>query len=235
MTNIVILTGAGMSAESGIATFRDARGLWENHRLEDVASPAAFRRDPATVHRFYNLRRAQLKIVAPNAAHQALAALERAWEGRGNFLLVTQNVDDLHERAGSKKLRHIHGELRKLRCAGCDDVIAHTEDAGVALGCAACGKTGMMRPEVVWFGEMPYHMEEIYAGLEQADIFVAIGTSGVVYPAAGFAEAARGNGRGCRTIEINPSPTGSPAFRAVIAKTAVQGVAELRLALVGEL
>jgi NAD-dependent deacetylase len=223
MPNLVILTGAGISAESGIATFRDANGLWENNRIEDVASPVAFRRDPATVHRFYNLRRAQLKTVRPNAAHMALAALEGAWAGRGDFLLVTQNVDDLHERAGSKQLLHMHGEIRKIRCAACGDARYHEEDANTSLRCAACGRPGLLRPDIVWFGEMPYHMDAIAAALDQANIFAAIGTSGLVYPAAGFAEMARHNGRACRTVEINPNPTGG-VFSDIIADTAVRGV-----------
>jgi NAD-dependent deacetylase len=222
MPNIVILTGAGISAESGISTFRDANGLWENYRIEDVASPHAFRRDPETVHRFYNLRRAQLKIVLPNAAHLALAELERGWAG--DFLLVTQNVDDLHERAGSRKLVHMHGEMRRVRCEACGAGAYHEDDLGIASLCAACGGTGRMRPDIVWFGEMPYHMSQIEAALAGADIFVAVGTSGVVYPAAGFAEIVRYNGRGCETIEINPAPTGSAAFRTIIAETAVNGV-----------
>jgi NAD-dependent deacetylase len=226
MVNIVILTGAGISAESGISTFRDHNGLWERHRFEDLATPAAFRRDPVLVHRFYNARRAQLKTVQPNAAHLALAELEQNW--RGEFLLVTQNVDDLHERAGSNRLLHMHGEIRKLRCAACGDVVWHEADAGPELECGVCRQAGRMRPDIVWFGEMPYFMEEIYAAVEQADIFVAIGTSGVVYPAAGLAAAAMGNGRFCRTIEINPLPTGSAAFAEVIAETAVNGVPKLR-------
>jgi NAD-dependent deacetylase len=226
MPNIVILTGAGISAESGISTFRDANGLWENHRIEDVASPHAFRRDPETVHRFYNLRRAQLKTVQPNPAHVALAALERGWAG-GDFLLVTQNVDDLHERAGSKTLLHMHGEIRRVRCEACGAGGYHEDDLGIESKCAGCGRNGKMRPDIVWFGEMPYHMTRIEAALAAADVFVAIGTSGVVYPAAGFAEIARHNGRGCQTIEINPAPTGSSAFCSVIARTAVNGVPEL--------
>lgn len=226
MPNIVILTGAGISAESGISTFRDADGLWERHRIEDVASPHAFRRDPETVHRFYNLRRAQLNTVRPNPAHLALVALERAWSG-GDFLLVTQNVDDLHERAGSKKLLHMHGEMRRVRCDACGAGAYHEADLGVESECAGCGRRKTMRPDIVWFGEMPYHMARIEAALAAADVFVAIGTSGVVYPAAGFAEIARHNRRDCQTIEINPAPTGSGAFRTVIAQTAVNGVAEL--------
>jgi len=227
MPNLVILTGAGISAESGISTFRDAGGLWENYRIEEVASPDAFRRDPVMVNRFYNLRRAQLKTVSPNAGHLALAGLERGWEGRGDFLLVTQNVDDLHERAGSVLLRHMHGEIRKIRCTACGGVARHEEDLGPETACPACGRTKKLRPDIVWFGEMPYHMAEIQAALEAADIFVAIGTSGVVYPAAGFADLARHNGRNCETIEINPNPTGSTAFGSVIAETAVTGVPRL--------
>lgn len=142
MPNLVILTGAGISAESGISTFRDANGLWETYRIEDVASPHAFRRDPETVHRFYNLRRAQLKTVSPNVAHFALAALERAWVGQGDFLLVTQNVDDLHERAGSKNLLYMHGEMLKLRCAACGDARPHKEDITTEMACAACDRGG---------------------------------------------------------------------------------------------
>ncbi len=233
MLNLVILTGAGISAESGISTFRDTNGLWENYRVEEVASPEGFRRDAETVHRFYNLRRAQLKTVAPNAGHLALAGLERGWAGRGTFLLVTQNVDDLHERAGSFLLRHMHGEIRKIRCQACGLVARHEEYLGTETPCPACGRTKTMRPDIVWFGEMPYHMAEIQAALEDADIFVAIGTSGVVYPAAGFAELARRNGRNCETIEINPNPTGSRAFRTVIAETAVTGVPRLAALLMG--
>jgi NAD-dependent deacetylase len=227
MPNILILTGAGVSAESGISTFRDHDGLWETHRFEELATPEAYLRDPALVHRFYNVRRAQLKAVEPNAAHLALAQLERAWAKRGDFLLVTQNVDDLHEQAGSKRRVHMHGELRKLRCAACGTVVHHEADAGLAMACAACGTVGRMRPHIVWFGEVPFGMQEIYEAAEQADIFVAIGTSGVVYPAAGLVDAVRHNGRGCETIEINPKPTGNPGFRSVIAKTAVNGVPEL--------
>jgi len=224
MPNLLVLTGAGISAESGISTFRDHDGLWEKHRFEDLATQEAFRRDPVLVHRFYNARRAQLKIVEPNAAHLALAALEREWAEKGEFLLVTQNVDDLHERAGSRQLLHMHGEIRKLRCAACRAVIYHEEDAGTELDCAACGAVGRMRPHIVWFGEMPFGMDEIYAAAMRADVFVAIGTSGAVYPAAGIVDAVA---RGCETVEINPQPTGNPAFRTAIAETAVVGVPRL--------
>lgn len=223
--NIVVLTGAGISAESGISTFRAADGLWENHRIEGVASPQGFLRDPALVHHFYNLRRAQLHGVAPNRAHRALAALERAWRGRGEFLLVTQNVDDLHERAGSTALLHMHGELRKLLCAACGETGAWLVDSGVETSCPACGKKAM-RPDIVWFGEIPYRMDEIMAALEQADVFCAIGTSGVVYPATGFAAEARRNGKGCVLYEINPVPTGGHYFDHVIAAPAGEGVPE---------
>jgi NAD-dependent deacetylase len=226
VTNIVILTGAGISAESGISTFRDKDGLWETYRIEDVASPHAFRRNPTIVHRFYNQRRAQLKLVSPNQAHIALAGLERGWAKTGNFLLVTQNVDDLHERSGSSRLLHMHGEIRKIKCGSCENVCYHEEDAGIDLKCLTCEATGSMRPDVVWFGEFPYHMTEISTAIEDADIFVAIGTSGVVYPAAEFAERAKFNGRNCRTIEINPNPSGNYAFDEVIEANATQGVTQ---------
>ena len=225
--NLVILTGAGISAESGISTFRDAGGLWETHSFEALASPEGFARDPALVHRFYNQRRAHLREVQPNAAHLALAALERAWEGQGRFLLVTQNVDDLHERAGSRHLAHMHGELRKLRCFACRTVRHWEGDAGTDTKCAACGRAGVMRPDIVWFGEVPYHMGEIAAALAQADIFCAIGTSATVYPAAGFADTAASNRRGCVLYEINPKPSGNDAFDEVIAAPARTGVPEL--------
>jgi len=223
--NIVILTGAGISAESGISTFRDANGLWEHYRIEDVASPNAFRQDPELVHRFYNLRRAQLHVVKPNEAHFALAELETAW--LGGFLLITQNVDDLHERAGSKKLVHMHGEIRKLRCQNCGTVSYHEADAGLGTICNMCMKAGKMRPDIVWFGEMPYQMDLCHEALGTADIFIAIGTSGQVYPAASFAAKARTNHRNCKTIEVNPVPTGSQDFSRSIADRATRAVPEL--------
>ncbi len=223
--NIVILTGAGASAESGISTFRDAGGLWERHRFEDLASPEGFARDPVLVHRFYNQRRAQLRAVSPNAGHEALAVLEQNW--RGGFLLVTQNVDDLHERAGSRRLVHMHGELRKLRCAACNAVHEWQDDAGTDTACPACTRVGAMRPDIVWFGEMPYHMGEISAALAQADVFCAIGTSGVVYPAAGFAAEAKRNRRGCILYEVNPQPAAHDLFDHAIAAPATLGVPEL--------
>lgn len=227
MTNIVILTGAGISAESGISTFRDGNGLWENHEIEDVATPEGYARDPELVHRFYNARRAQLPFVAPNAGHEALARLERAWEGRDEFLLVTQNVDDLHERAGSQRLLHMHGELTQLICTACGETVEWHTDAHPNTPCPACHRaTGNLRPDIVWFGEVPYHMNEIMAALDSADIFCAIGTSGVVYPAAGFAAMAYENSRACRLVEINPAPTGSRLFHRVIAAPASTGVAQ---------
>lgn len=231
MANIVVLTGAGISAESGISTFRDANGLWETYRIEDVASPSAFHRDPHLVHRFYNLRRAQLHEVRPNIAHEALGELEHNWPG--GFLLVTQNVDDLHERAGSKNLLHMHGEIRKLRCGFCGDTKYHEQDAGTEMTCRACGKPGYMRPDIVWFGEMPYRMQECEAALAQADIFVAVGTSGQVYPAAAFVDMARGNKRGCLTIEINPTPTGNAGFARLIPQPATSGLPGLIKELLG--
>lgn len=202
--SIVVLTGAGMSAESGVPTFRGVDGLWEGHRIEDVASPEGFARDPELVHRFYNLRRAALNTVEPNAGHQALAKLEREWRGR--FLLVTQNVDDLHERAGSEKLVHMHGELRKARCECCDAVFSWTKDLDSGTRCRACGEIGGMRPHIVWFGEFPFEMETIMGALKRADIFLCIGTSGVVYPAAGFAQWAAER-PGCHLIEMNLEST----------------------------
>src|SRR4051812_8782461 len=198
---IVILTGAGISKESGLDTFRDADGIWARVRVEDVATPEAFRRDKRRVHAFYNARRRSLldPNVRPNPAHIALAELERRWPAE--VLLVTQNIDDLHERAGSRNLVHMHGEMLKARCAGCGAVTEHRADLDEALACAACGRVGEMRPHVVWFGEMPMAMDRIEAALERCGLFLSIGTSGTVYPAAGFVEAARLTG--ARTVELN--------------------------------
>lgn len=198
---IVILTGAGISAESGIRTFRDAGGLWEKHRLEDVATPEAFARDPHLVQRFYNARRRQLLSadIAPNPAHLALAQLERQF--RGDFMLVTQNIDDLHERAGSEKLIHMHGELLKMRCNRSGETYPIHGDLSADAVCDCCGEKGMLRPHVVWFGEMPLEMERIYAVLAECDLFISIGTSGNVYPAAGFVEWA--STAGAHTVELN--------------------------------
>lgn len=207
MPQIVVLTGAGISAESGIATFRDADGLWEGHSVEDVATPEGFARDRAMVQRFYDERRAGLLTVEPNAAHRALAELE---ETLGDALLiVTQNIDDLHERAGSKNVVHMHGELRKALCRGCG--VASPWDAALIdePDCPACGVADL-RPDVVWFGEIPYEMDRITDALGDAGTFVSIGTSGAVYPAAGFVQHARRHG--ARTLELNLEPSEGSVF-----------------------
>jgi NAD-dependent deacetylase len=201
--SIVILTGAGVSAESGLATFRGPDGLWEGHRVEDVATPEAFARDPELVHKFYDARRAKLALVEPNEAHRALARLDSEWPGE--LLLVTQNVDDLHERAGSKRLIHMHGELASGWCLRCNQRFGWTGPMGERAGCPNCGTTGMVRPDIVWFGEMPYEMERIDEALRNCDLFVSIGTSGAVYPAAGFVQTARYCG--VATLEMNLEPS----------------------------
>jgi NAD-dependent deacetylase len=203
--NIFILTGAGISAESGLGTFRDKDGLWTKFNLDDVASIGGYHRNPQLVLDFYNQRRANLLSAKHNAAHEALARLEAGWAGRGDFLLCTQNIDDLHEAAGSKRVLHMHGELKKSRCFDCGHVDLADGDLSLHLGCGACGRTGGLRPHVVWFGEEPLFMDEIFEALERADLFVAIGTSGAVYPAAGFASFSRA--RGCPTMEINLDPS----------------------------
>ncbi|ETI59403.1 NAD-dependent deacetylase [Sphingobium sp. C100] len=205
--NIVILTGAGISAESGLATFRGPDGLWEGHRVEDVCTPEALARDPVLVHRFYDERRATLGAVAPNAAHQALAALDRAWGG--DLLIVTQNVDDLHERAGATRLIHMHGELKSALCAACGKAVAWSDPLPPASVCDGCARPAL-RPDIVFFGEMPYHMDRIEAALQQADLFVSVGTSGAVYPAAGFVQSARHYG--ARTLELNLEPSAGSVY-----------------------
>jgi NAD-dependent deacetylase len=201
--NIVILTGAGVSAESGLNTFRGADGLWEGHRVEDVATPEAFRRDPQLVHAFYNARRAQLDTAEPNAAHRALARLDAEWPGE--LLLITQNVDDLHERAGSTRLIHMHGGNKEGWCLACDERFAWAGPMSEESTCPSCGGQGRVRPNIVWFGEMPYEMDRIEDALRRCDLFVSIGTSGAVYPAAGFVQTARY----CeaRTLELNLEPS----------------------------
>jgi NAD-dependent deacetylase len=196
--NIVILTGAGISAESGLATFRGPGGLWEGHRVEDVCTPEALADDPELVHRFYDDRRAALATVEPNAAHLALARLDAEWAGE--LLIVTQNVDDLHERAGAKRLIHMHGELMSALCASCGEVGPWEGRLPPGTACGVCDSLAL-RPDIVFFGEMPYEMDEICAAIRDCDLFVSIGTSGAVYPAAGFVEAARGAGAG--TLELN--------------------------------
>lgn len=205
--SIVILTGAGISAESGLATFRATDGLWENHRVEDVATPEAFARDPNLVHEFYNMRRKGVKDVHPNDAHKALSQLEENW--LGEVLTVTQNIDDLHERSGSKNLIHMHGEVLKAFCANCSngmgEKIECLENLSVKDVCPHCGYAGGLRPDIVWFGEMPYQMDRIFTALQNCDLFISIGTSGNVYPAAGFVREARLSG--AVTIECNLEPS----------------------------
>jgi len=202
---ILILTGAGISAESGLSTFRDNGGLWENYPVHDVATPEAFAANPALVHRFYNERRQALSRVRPNPAHKALADLEARLEDSGGELtLVTQNVDDLHERAGSRNILHMHGELNSIRCTACEDRYPFTQTTSLDMTCRACG-LGVMRPDIVWFGEIPFFMAEIETALKACDLFVSIGTSGAVYPAAGFVNLA--NGLGKDTLEINLEPS----------------------------
>ncbi len=218
MTNLVVLTGAGISAESGIQTFRDSDGMWNEHDVMKVATPEGFEKDPSLVHSFYNARRGDLKTVEPNAGHEALVRLEKAWKDKGGFLLVTQNVDDLHERAGSENMAHIHGELCGIRCTKCDHKERTTETTGVDTKCVACGEP--MRPDVVWFGEMPYHLDLIEVALDHTDIFISIGTSGSVMPASLFAAAVRMAKPEANIIEVNPNPTGDASFNEVIEGTA---------------
>lgn len=202
---VVVLTGAGISAESGIRTFRAADGLWEEHNVEDVATPEGYRRDPELVQEFYNARRQQLQqeAIQPNAAHKALAMLEDALGD--NFMLVTQNIDNLHERAGNKRVMHMHGELLKVRCTQSGQVFDWPGDLSVNDKCHCCQFPAALRPHIVWFGEMPIGMDEIYQALAKADFFIAIGTSGHVYPAAGFVHEARLGG--AFTIELNLEPS----------------------------
>ncbi len=204
--NIVILTGAGISKESGLDTFRDADGIWSKVRIEDVATPEAFARDPVGVHAFYNARRRGLvgDNVRPNAAHTALARLEAEWPGE--VLLVTQNIDNLHASAGSRNLIHMHGEMLKSRCEHCQSVVEWAEELSVELACPSCAATGGMRPHVVWFGEMPFDMDAIYRALGRCGLFVSIGTSGNVYPAAGFVQEAIFRNR-AHTVELNLEPS----------------------------
>jgi NAD-dependent deacetylase len=202
--NIVILTGAGISAESGLATFRGPDGLWEGHRVEDVCTPEALARDPDLVMDFYDQRRRALANVRPNAAHEALARLDAAWDG--DLLIVTQNVDDLHERAGAERLIHMHGELRSALCRACGTRSRFEGDMIDGPACPACATPGALRPDIVFFGEIPYSMDEIQAALAAADLFVSIGTSGTVYPAAGFVQLARAVG--ADTLELNLEPSG---------------------------
>lgn len=224
---IVVLTGAGISRESGLATFRDPDGIWATVRLEDVATPEAFARDPDRVHAFYNTRRRALRDpkVKPNAAHHALVRLARAWPAP--VTVVTQNVDDLHDRAGQgafgpSSLIHMHGELARVRCEACGAVLPWEDDLSTRTVCPACGHAGRMRPHVVWFGEMPLRMDEIAAALEASGLFVSIGTSGAVWPAAGFVAEVRGR---ARTVELNLEPSeGAHLFDEVIEGPATRTV-----------
>ena len=229
MEKIVILTGAGISAESGLGTFRDAGGLWAEHRIEDVATPEGFARDPGLVHRFYNTRRAQAAQARPNAAHLALARLQA--DHPGEVVIVTQNVDGLHQAAGSRNVIHMHGSLARALCADC----GHRWDAAPEMSsgdaCPACGARAC-RPDVVWFGEIPYGIEEILDHLARADVFAAIGTSGQVWPAAGFAREAAGTGARC--VEINPEASAVASdFREVVRGRAAQAVPEWVAGLLG--
>ncbi|MCH2075678.1 MAG: NAD-dependent deacylase [Rhodobacteraceae bacterium] len=219
MIDLVVLTGAGVSAESGLATFRDAGGLWEGQRPEDVATPQAFARDPDLVHRFYNARRAAAGEATPNAAHSALAALQDRLGER--MLLVTQNVDGLHEAAGHRGVIHMHGALNRATCGACGHrwaapAVMETDDP-----CPSCGAPAT-RPDIVWFGEMPQEMERIYKALDAAHVFAAIGTSGLVYPAAGFVDVAASAGVLCH--EINLAPGGNPTFHQLFSGPATQAV-----------
>ncbi|WP_342640317.1 NAD-dependent deacylase [Rhodoligotrophos ferricapiens] len=205
---IFVLTGAGISAESGLGTFRDkaGTGIWARFDPMKLATPEGFARDPEAVHAFYNTRRRNLLAAEPNEAHFALARLEAGLAERSGMLtLVTQNIDDLHERAGSRNVVHMHGELLKSRCAACDSVVDWRQDLSLEDQCEACGETGHLRPHVVWFGEMPLALDQIYGALAASDLFVAIGTSGTVYPAAGFVAQARA--LGIATCEINLEPS----------------------------
>ena len=206
--SIVILTGAGISAESGIATFRDKDGLWAKHDISEVATPEAYARNPEKVLGFYNMRRSGVLAAEPNAAHRALAHLEQALPDKhpgATVLVVTQNIDPLHERAGSKNLIHMHGALLSAWCKACDTRHAWDADMTTATTCPACAQKGRVRPDIVWFGEMPYHMEPIEDALFKCDLFISIGTSGNVYPAAGFVRGARY--AGAHTVELNLEPS----------------------------
>ena len=221
---IIVSTGAGISKESGLKTFRDADGIWATVRVEDVATMDAFRRDPDRVQAFYNTRRANLQNdgILPNAAHKALVRLELEWPG--DVLVVTQNVDNLHETAGTQNLIHMHGELQKIRCVECGEVIHWEEEITPNQFCGRCKVTGSMRPHVVWFGEIPMEMERIYEALGHCGLFISIGTSGNVYPAAGFVQHVRQQGS-AHTIELNLEPSeGATMFAEAIYGPATQVV-----------
>ncbi len=206
-SDIVILTGAGISAESGIPVFRSETGLWEELRVEDVAEYDGFVRNPTLVHNFYNKMRASLKDKKPNPAHLALSRLQQEWPKthQGQVSIVTQNIDNLHEQAGSKNVIHMHGELKSILCEHCHESYPFDEDSSTDSVCKKCGTKGQMRPDIVWFGEMPYHMDLIQDLLSRCTLFLSIGTSGVVYPAAGFCRFARAAGATCIEFNLEPS------------------------------
>ena len=209
--NIVVLTGAGISAESGLSTFRDPEGIWAKYDISEVATPQAFAADPELVHNFYNYRRREAQKVSPNAAHYALADLEHEVSARGGSLtLVTQNVDDLHRRAGSNAILQMHGALQKVRCVACADVHQWSDDLSIEVSCPSCGQRGCLRPDIVWFGEMPRFMEEIDEAMSKASLFVSIGTSGAVYPAAGLVSIAKQ--MGIETCELNLEPSANASI-----------------------
>ncbi len=230
---IVVLTGAGISKESGLATFRDADGEWARVELEDVATPEGYRRNPDLVHAFYNARRKKLQEAAlPNAAHLALARLEQEWPDQ--VLVVTQNIDDLHERAGSRNLIHMHGELLKGRCDLCGTISPWAGEMTRASRCPSCQHPGRLRPHVVWFGEMPLDMPRIYRALETCRLFIAIGTSGNVYPAAGFVTHVQSCGH-ARTVELNLEPSlGATLFQQTVYGPASQVVPDFVARLLAE-
>ncbi|MBO8414768.1 MAG: NAD-dependent deacylase [Proteobacteria bacterium] len=208
--NIVVLTGAGISAESGIPVFRSETGLWENHRIEDVCVPAALVRNPKLVHDFYNGMRRSLKDKKPNPAHFALAKLQKEWTAKGGTVtLVTQNIDDLHEKAGSTGIIHMHGELNSIWCTACNRRFPYFEDSTPESVCPYCGKKAL-RPDIVFFEETPYRLDEITRALNRCDLFLSIGTSGVVYPAAAFCQYA--GARGAQCIEFNLDVSAGAAY-----------------------
>lgn len=197
--DILVLTGAGISAESGLATFRSSNGLWNNHKVEDVATIEAFAKNPEYVHDFYNEMKPELLAAKPNAAHLALAELEQKYSG--NVSIVTQNVDTLHEKAGSKKVYHIHGQINQAVCLNCGHILETWGDVDTQTVCANCGVVGMMKPNIVFFGESLLCMNEVERLLNECDLFISVGTSGVVYPAAGFVKVAKAHG--AHTMEFN--------------------------------
>lgn len=223
---LFVLTGAGISAESGLATFRGSGGLWNGYRVEEVATPEAWEANPELVWRFYSMRRRDAMAAEPNAAHRALAALEEQMDDR--FYLCTQNVDDLHERGGSRRIHHMHGTLFQSRCVRCEEPFSDTkfyESAGELPACETCGAP--VRPHIVWFGEMPLAMDQIYRELDRATVLLVIGTSGSVYPAAGFVHVA--NQRGIKTMYIGPEePQNADAFDEILLGTATELVPRLQ-------